>query len=196
MRGFLRSYSQYLGLDPKEALALYPRDEEPSPYHAGGTEQPQDRRAAQPQQPATVGGPPHVAASLPAGTGAAAPAAPATGAGAARGRAPARRPAAAPQQTFDAAWEPTIGVDIGIPAPARRIKTDPAAQARSMTVLIVAATAIIAVVVLAVAISRLGGGGGNAARSRFAHRPPPPPAPPPLASARLLPSPPRKWCRA
>ena len=46
-----------------------------------------------------------------------------------REAAPRRRPAAAQQQAFDAAWEPTIGVDIGIPAPARRIKTDPALRA-------------------------------------------------------------------
>jgi hypothetical protein len=46
-------------------------------------------------------------------------------------------------------------VDIGIPA--RRLKTDPAAQARSMTVLVVAIGAIAAVIILAFAISRLGG---------------------------------------
>jgi hypothetical protein len=48
-------------------------------------------------------------------------------------------------------------VDIGVPAPARRLKTDPAAQARSMTVLVVAIGAIAGVVLLAFAISRLGG---------------------------------------
>ena len=30
-RGFLRSYSQYLGLDPGEMLSLFPRDEEELP---------------------------------------------------------------------------------------------------------------------------------------------------------------------
>jgi len=47
-----------------------------------------------------------------------------------------------------------IGVDIGVPA--RRIKTDPAAQTRSAVIGIVAAGAIIAVVLLAFLISNLG----------------------------------------
>src|SRR3972149_4671193 len=29
-RGFLRSYSQYLGLDPQEMLTLFPREEDPA----------------------------------------------------------------------------------------------------------------------------------------------------------------------
>src|SRR3989304_2180233 len=28
-RGFLRSYSQYLGLDPQETLAMFPREDDP-----------------------------------------------------------------------------------------------------------------------------------------------------------------------
>lgn len=35
-RGFLRSYSQYLGLDPNEVLSLYPRDDEPQPRQQRG----------------------------------------------------------------------------------------------------------------------------------------------------------------
>jgi hypothetical protein len=51
-----------------------------------------------------------------------------------------------------------IGVDIGVPMPARRINTDPAAQARSLTIAVVAIGAVIAVVLLALLISNLGGG--------------------------------------
>src|SRR6185312_8812415 len=66
-RGFLRSYSQYLGLDPAEMLALFPRDDQPPAQHSaqhsviGGNRRPQSaapqRQAPQssqqtrPQQP-------------------------------------------------------------------------------------------------------------------------------------------------
>lgn len=154
-RGFLRSYSQYLGLDPQEALALFPRDEEPSPYHAGATHQPPAQRGGQAprgseqrgpqQQPvATVGGarPSWKRPSQQAQ---------------AQGQ-PRQAPAPRPRQT-DARWEPMIGVDIGVPAPARRLQTDPAAQTRSLIVLIVAVGSIFAVVLIALAISRFGGNG-------------------------------------
>ncbi|MCK9517618.1 MAG: PASTA domain-containing protein, partial [Dehalococcoidia bacterium] len=52
--------------------------------------------------------------------------------------------------------EPMIGVDIGVPAPARRIRTDPAAQTRSAVVAIVAIGAILGVIFLAFLISNLG----------------------------------------
>src|SRR3970040_2385807 len=64
--------------------------------------------------------------------------------------------------------EPTIGIDIGVPVPARRLQTNPASQARSVTVAIVAVVGILAVVLLAFFISRLAGddneapGGGPA----------------------------------
>jgi hypothetical protein len=54
-----------------------------------------------------------------------------------------------------------IGVDIGVPVPARKIKQDPAAQTRSLTILVVAVAAIIGVILLALIISRLGGGDAN-----------------------------------
>lgn len=141
-RGFLRSYSQYLGLDPRETLALFPRDEEPSPYYAGSSAPSQQGAPQrQAQQPATVGA-----------------ARPAWRRPPQQQTAPPQRPAPRPQpRPSDPGWEPTIGIDIGVPAPARRLKTDPAAQARSMTVLIVAIGAIAAVVLVALAISRLGG---------------------------------------
>jgi hypothetical protein len=54
-------------------------------------------------------------------------------------------------------YEPTIGIDIGVPIPARRIQPDPAAQTRTMVVAVVAIVAIALVLVIALAISRLGG---------------------------------------
>jgi transcriptional regulator with XRE-family HTH domain len=155
-RGFLRSYSQYLGLDPRETLALFPRDEEPSPYYAGteaAARQPGQQR--QQQQPAAVG------AARPSWRrpSQAQQAQQQQQQQQQQPRQPAPRPRPRPE---DANWEPTIGVDIGVPAPARRLKTDPAAQARSMTILIVAVGAIAAVILLALAISRLGGDGGGA----------------------------------
>jgi hypothetical protein len=71
------------------------------------------------------------------------------------GRAKTRpTPAAQP----DPSWEPVIGVDIGLPSPANRIKTDPAAQTRSLVVAIVALGVIVGAVLVAVLISNLGSG--------------------------------------
>jgi cytoskeleton protein RodZ len=160
-RGFLRSYSQYLGLDPQEMLALFPRAEDPiaapngrpareAPIPAQGASRPNWRA---PERPAVLTERPGREARPPARPveeqfepeefiiGGPAPA--------------PRRPAASPGR------EPTIGVDIGGPAPTRRIKTDPAAQARGFTMLAVAAGAILAVILLAIIISRLGGDGDN-----------------------------------
>ncbi|MEX0781918.1 MAG: helix-turn-helix domain-containing protein [Dehalococcoidia bacterium] len=158
-RGFLRSYSQYLGLDPRETLALFPRDEEPSPYYAtgDGTMPQQGGQQRQSQQPATVG------AGRPSWRRPSQQHQQQQQQQQPRQQAAPPRPAPRPQQRpTDPAWEPMIGVDIGIPAPARRLKTDPAAQARSMTVLIVAVAAIAAVILLALAISRLGDDNGGA----------------------------------
>jgi hypothetical protein len=72
--------------------------------------------------------------------------------------------AARPAQQRDAppvavpSSEPMIGVDIGIPAPSRRINPSPQTQTRSLTVLAVAGVAVILILVLAFVISRLGGG--------------------------------------
>ncbi|MCC6381008.1 MAG: helix-turn-helix domain-containing protein [Dehalococcoidia bacterium] len=150
-RGFLRSYSQYLGLDPQETLALFPREDDagyspppapsrPSPREpisAVGPARPTWRRSPRTEQP---GQPRQDQPPPPAPS-------------------PERRPLPpAPSAAHEDGWEPMIGVDIGVPAPARRLKTDPAAQTRSMTVLVIAVGAVIAVVVLAFLISRLGGG--------------------------------------
>lgn len=157
-RGFLRSYSQYLGLDPQEMLAMFPREDE-DPYG----------REAEPARPSMDRPISPVSASRPAwrtkpGAAAAGPAGPrpAPGRPAPReeepviGRAaPPRRPAADPA---GGSREPIIGVDIGVPAPARRINPDPAAQTRSAFIAIVAIAAILGVVFVAYLLANLAGG--------------------------------------
>lgn len=155
-RGFLRSYSQYLGLDPKETLELFPRDDEPgypaqqsrqrasmqqpiaatSPSRPAWRRPQQQRQEPQPQRPPAR--PPQRGQQQQAPERAAQPR--------------ARRQ----QDDYEEPFEPTIGVDIGIPAPARRIKTDPAAQTRSAVIAIVAVGAVIAVILMSFLISNLG----------------------------------------
>ena len=148
-RGFLRSYSQYLGLDPQEMLALFPREDEytrvqQAPHASKENPLPgtsPSRPAWNQQRPQPSRAEPVRAASRERGSRPAAAPAPL----------PAPRPAAAP------GYEPMIGVDIGVPAPARRINTNPAAQTRSAVVAIAAIGGIIAVILLAYVISNLGG---------------------------------------
>lgn len=165
-RGFLRSYAQYLGLDPQEAMARYPRDDAGpyTPPGATGVRLP-DPRAQQQQsgQRPPAFGRPRVQAE--------APASPSPAAGGARPtwrrpgppeqgtRPPARRQEAEPG--LEAVHEPMIGVDIGVPVPARRLQQDPAAQTRSMLVLGVALAAVLGILALAFLLSRMGGGGGD-----------------------------------
>lgn len=177
-RGFLRSYSQYLGLDPAEMLSLFPGDDDaPAPViggprgnqsgnvgvatppgqqkptmktplsghsaarpqwnktnRAGAKEPPMPKRPAarQPQEPlrapASSHGEYEIGGAMPA-------------------------PAPAP-----AAREPMIGVDIGVPVPARNLNNDPAAQRRNLTVIGIAVAVIFGVVALAIIISRAGAG--------------------------------------
>lgn len=149
-RGFLRSYSQYLGLDPQEALDMFPRDDdyEPSqqaaprasmnqPVSAVGAARPTWRRptAPKPEQPRQQRERERPEPQRPPR------------------REPPRR-----QHDPELPLEPMIGVDIGVPAPSRRIKTDPAAQTRSMVIAVVAIGAVVAVILLAFLISNLGGG--------------------------------------
>ncbi len=148
-RGFLRSYSQYLGLDPQQMLQLFPRDDDPA-YPAP----PMPRRAS-PQNPMSAVGPARPtwkrpetrseqeARPRPVGRQAEPPRP-------AQQRAPRQAPREEP-------FEPTIGIDIGVPVPARRIKTDPAAQTRTLTIAIVAVVVVVAAVAMALLISRLGG---------------------------------------
>jgi transcriptional regulator with XRE-family HTH domain len=127
-RGFLRSYSQYLGLDPKEALELFPSDEP-------ALTTPSSHRPSmeQPISPVSASRPSWRRPQPPQGGG--------------------YRP--------NGSGEPMIGVDIGVPVPARRMKSDPAAQARAATVAIVAIGVIVGVLLLAFIISRLGDDAGG-----------------------------------
>ena len=141
-RGFLRSYSQYLGLDPQQMLSLFPREGQPEPEQVEiiGA----DTRSRVNQPPSAVG-PPRPVSRRPG------PPPPTLS-----GRKTTKRdePLAYP-------LEPTIGVDIGVPSPTRRIRTDPAAQTRSWTVIIVAAAVILGTIFLAFVILKLGGDGSN-----------------------------------
>lgn len=136
-RGFLRSYSQYLGLDAQEMLGLFPRDE------ADSGPPPQPRASV--REPLSAVGPARPTWQKPAPPQ--------------RGQ---ERNERGPQRDPDQPYEPVIGVDIGVPSPARRIQTDPAAQARTTTVIVVAVVGVLIMVMLAFVISRAGDGGGDA----------------------------------
>jgi hypothetical protein len=137
-RGFLRSYSQYLGLDPQEAMARYPRDEE---VYAGPAAQPRPARQVREQRPA-VGAENRPTWRRPTPI---------------RGGSSGVIPGPAPS----AGHEPTIGIDIGVPVPTRRLDRDPAAPTRTAAVVVVALAAILFVVLLAFLVSRLGGDGNG-----------------------------------
>jgi transcriptional regulator with XRE-family HTH domain len=171
-RGFLRSYSQYLGLDPQEALAMFPReDDDPYTRAEPEPERPSMDRPISPlsaSRPAWRSGPPG-AATRPAGgrTAARGDGGPTLG----RGAYPAgRRPSAV---EAGGGWEPVIGVDIGVPTPARRLKTDPAAQTRSAVLAIVAIVAIVTVVFVAYLLANVAGGDGTAPPDGLAETPTP-----------------------
>src|SRR3990172_3331857 len=120
-RGFLRSYSQYLGLDPQEVLALFPRDDDLA--YASSTTPSSSRPVS--EQPVSAVGPARPTWHRPPQE---------------KASVPARKKARPGQQEMP--FEPTIGIDIGVPSPTRRIKTDPASQTRSLIVLVVAIGAI------------------------------------------------------
>jgi transcriptional regulator with XRE-family HTH domain len=149
-RGFLRSYSQYLGLDPQEMLALFPRDDDHAPAQPvaqnarGGRQQQPPQSAVGPARPSWRG-------PQPQQQQAARQAQQAPRSQQSMGR---QRP---PDYENDQPLEPMIGVDIGVPAAARRIHTDPAAQTRSLAILVVAIGAVAGVILLAFLISNCGG---------------------------------------
>lgn len=150
-RGFLRSYSQYLGLDPQETLAMFPREDDPEYQRAAEATSPAPRPS--PDRPVSP-----VSASRPTWRSGPTQSAPPPQGAPARRQAPGRPTPLQPRRPAPAeSYEPVIGVDIGVPSPARRIKTDPAAQTRSMVIAVVAVAAVIAVVLLAYIISSLGG---------------------------------------
>jgi hypothetical protein len=131
-RGFLRSYSQYLGLDAQEMLHLFPRDDlEPvAPVHRASV-----------REPLSAVGPARPTWQKPSPPG----------------RSSQRNGRDHPADR-EQPYEPVIGIDIGVPSPARKIQTDPAAQARTTTVVVVAIVGVLFIVAIAFFISRAGGG--------------------------------------
>lgn len=150
-RGFLRSYSQYLGLDPQEMLALFPRD----PYGGTvGTRRPAPEPRSVPEPNYGTGRP---VWRRPAGLATA-------GSEGAVGGGPARRPSGASpfgREPAGTAREPVIGVDIGVPrsAPRRRVGAEGTEPARTALVAAVAVGITLFVLAIAFLISRLGDGG-------------------------------------
>ena len=154
-RGFLRSYSQYLGIDPQEALGMFPREDDADNHRAAEANAPPVRASREtPVSPVSAARP--TWRKAPPGQ----QALPAIGAEqepepqrqpTPMGRPPKREAKAAP------AHEPVIGVDIGVPSPANRIKTDPAAQTRSVVVAVAALAVILGAVLIAILISNFGG---------------------------------------
>lgn len=140
-RGFLRSYSQYLGLDPQEMLALFPREEEPAYTAPAAPARPGTR-----QPPSAVG-----------------PARPAWRRPGPASQQPSRPGGAARPGQAEMPFEPTIGIDIGVPVQTRRIQTDPASQTRSLAIAFVAIIAVLGVILVAMLISRMGDDGGSPA---------------------------------
>lgn len=150
-RGFLRSYSQYLGLDPQEMLAMFPREEdegygrsEPVPERPSMDRPISPVSASRPTWRARPGGQPPERGPMPGVRGAARAGEPVIG------RAPAPRQPVRPDE-----WEPVIGIDVGVPTPARRLDVDPAAQTRSAVIAIVAIVAILGVVFVAYLLAGL-----------------------------------------
>lgn len=145
-RGFLRSYSQYLGLNPQELLGLFPSEDGSDGTTTGDKLKPSREKPL-----------PAVSRSRPAWTSP-------------RAESPAPRPAPkAPASSFpgsrsqppktipDIPSEPTIGVDIGLPIPARKLGHDSAVAGRAAAALAVAAVAIAVVLGIAWLIARSGG---------------------------------------
>jgi cytoskeleton protein RodZ len=145
-RGFLRSYSQYLRLDPGEMLTLFPREDGGIPAPAAAPVRPQAR------EPISAVGAPRPTWKRPT----------APGQGVQQPQV-VKGGRIQPQPLPVEPYEPTIGVDIGVPVPARRLEADPSAQTRPLVVAGVAIAAIIVVVLLALMISRMGGGTGGTA---------------------------------
>ena len=137
-RGFLRSYSQYLGLDPQEAMARYPRDDD---AYVTPVAQPRTGSGRQPreQRPA-VGAENRPTWRRPTPI---------------RGNGGGVVPAPAPASGH----EPTIGIDIGVPVPTRRLDRDQGAPTRTAAVVVVAIAAVLFVILLAFLLSSLGGDG-------------------------------------
>lgn len=164
-RGFLRSYSQYLGLDPAEALAMFPREDDPD-YQRAGDPAAQEPRASRERPISPVSAARPTWRSGPSAQHAQQQTFPQAAPRELPRETPANRPTplgrpkreAGPATATDPTWEPVIGIDMGVATPANRIKTDPAAQTRSVVVAIAALGVIVGAVLLAILISNLGAG--------------------------------------
>lgn len=169
-RGFLRSYSQYLGLDPVEMLSLFPgEDDGAAPVIGRGGPSGNVGVATPPGQPQK----PSMKTPI-SGQSAARPQWSKPSRSSKEPPMPKRPAARVPQEplrpttpshgeyeiggTMPAPPEPMIGVDIGVPVPARNLSNDPAAPRRNLTVIGVALAVIFGVVALALIISQMGGG--------------------------------------
>jgi hypothetical protein len=184
-RGFLRSYSQYLGLDPQEVLTLFPQPHEldtSTPRRTNSNDNRtdtarNDRTAPRRRDRASRGAVPmddtdHDARARqrpraqegsvferpPRPVPRTRPRREAPPEPAVIGAEPEPTPEHEPEpETSPGAYEPVIGVDIGVPSPASRVEVDPAARQRTMMVAAVAVGLVIVVVVLAFLLSRAGG---------------------------------------
>ncbi len=148
-RGFLRSYSQYLGLNPQEMLDLFPREEGPDGPATKGALKPSKETPLPPQSRSR----PTWSRPRPGATREGAPRG--------QGRFPGSG-GTTPVAGASGRDEPTIGVNIGLPVPARRLEQDSAAATRTAVVLIIAAVAIAVVLAVAWLISRSGDSGSAA----------------------------------
>lgn len=137
-RGFLRSYSQYLGLDPQKLLALFPMENGPAPRFGQASR-------SMPEASTPLGGGRPPTWRRPGGGGEE-PRPPGMRA------APRPVPPAPPRRSQ--AHEPTIGVDIGLPR--RQLEVEGAAPARTAFVALVAIVLTLFVLGLAFVIARLG----------------------------------------
>jgi len=142
-RGFLRSYSQYLGLDPQKMLALFPIENGPAARYAP------PRPAPREPEPAAAGRPQGRRPSPE-------PFTPPT-----RGVRPLRPGEQARRASPPAEHEPMIGVDIGVPRRPLQVG-DGAVPARTAVVAGAAILITLFVLGLAFIIARLGGGSDTA----------------------------------
>lgn len=131
-RGFLRSYSQYLGLDPQKMLMLFPIENGPGARYA-------PPQAAERGTPAPAGRPTWKRPEVPP-----------PDQGVRRFPATHRRPLGSSPR------EPMIGVDIGVPRP---LDIDGRAPARTAVAAAVAIGITLVVLGIAFIIAQLGAGG-------------------------------------
>ncbi len=139
-RGFLRSYSQYLGLDPQRMLALFPVENGPASRYA-----PPRPTAREPEAPPA--GRPQWRRPTPE------PFTPPS-----RGVRPLRPGERPGPSGGSKEYEPMIGVDIGVPR--RPVEVGSAVPARTAIAAVAAIAITLFVLGLAFIIAQVGGGDG------------------------------------